>query len=468
MKEKTEIVKKELSLEYLPHRGKLINWKELVGKFVHFLYGDIEGFIEIVEYYIEENKIKTRYKDIEYITTTSNFQKIKISNCLGIKRKNSKKVGFEYNVGDIITTNNGKIKIIKQIRVGEKNIRSYEYKCLIDGDIDTIREYDLIKGCGCKVCSNHKVVKGINDIATTHPYLVKYFKNIEDTYTHSYGSKDNFIFKCPDCGCEKEMIIVFFIKQNYCCPKCSDGISVAQKIMFNIFEQLNVDFITEYNPDWIKPRRYDFYFKIQDKKYILETDGGWHIKDNNRSGQTKEKSKSIDDYKDEQAVLNGIEKPIRIDCNYGSKDRFEYIRQNILNSKKLNKLFDLSKIDWNKCFDFSLSSRIKEACEYKKNNPNMATGDISKIMKLSQSSITNFLKVGNEMGLCYYDTKEEIKKSGKINSKKVICLDDGLIFDSAREAGRFYKCHGNKVSAVCRGERQSTGERHFSYNNITK
>lgn len=406
MKEKTEIIKKELSLEDLPHRGKLINWKESVGEFIHFIYGDIEGFIEIVEYYIEENKIKTRYKDIEYITTTSNFQKIKISNCLGIKRKNNKKVGFEYNVGDVITTNNGKIKIIKQIRVGEKDIKSYEYKCLIDGDIDSIREYDLIKGCGCKVCSNRKVIKGINDISTTHPHLVKYFKNIEDTYTHSYGSHDTFIFKCPECDFEKEAIIVFFIKQNYCCPKCSDGISVPQKIMFSILEQLKIDFKTEYNPDWIKPCRYDFYFKINNKEYIVETDGGWHTNDNNRSGKSKEESKDIDSYKDKMAIEHGIQKPIRIDCDYGSKDRFEYIKQNVLKNKELNELFNLSKLDWNKCFEFSLSSRIKEACEYKKNNSNLSTNDISKIMKISQSSVTNFLKIGNEMGFCCYDAKK--------------------------------------------------------------
>lgn len=465
MKEKTEIIKKELSLENLPHKGKLINWKESIGKFVHFVYGDIEGFIEIVEYYIKENKIKTRYKDIEYITTTSNFQKIKISNCLGIKRKNNKKVGFEYNVGDILTTNTSKIKIIKQIRIGKKDIKGYEYECLTDGYIDTIREHNLIKGCGCKVCSNKKIIKGVNDITTTHPHLIKYFKNIEDTYTHSFGSKDSFIFKCPDCCYEMEMTIVTFIKNNSCCPKCSDGISIPQKIMFNILEQLNINFETEYNPIWLKPKRYDFYFNINNKEYIIETDGGWHIKDNNRSGQTAKESKAIDDYKDEQAKLHGIE-VIRIDCDYPNiESRFEYIKNNILTNEKLNELFILGNIDWNKCFNFSLSSRIKEACDYKKNNPNLTSNDISKIMKISQSSVTKFLKIGNEMGLCSYNPKEESKKGGKINSKKVVCLDDGLVFESAREAGKYYKCHGTKVSAVCRGERQSTGGHHFNYYN---
>ena len=47
------------------------------------------------------------------------------------------------------------------------------------------------------------------------------------------------------------------------------------------------------------------------------------------NGQTAEESKSIDDYKDEQARLHNIE-VIRIDCNYNSiENRFAYIKQNL-------------------------------------------------------------------------------------------------------------------------------------------
>ena len=42
----------------------------------------------------------------------------------------------------------------------------------------------------CPYCINKKVVRGFNDIATTHPDLIKYFVNIKDAYTHTYGSED--------------------------------------------------------------------------------------------------------------------------------------------------------------------------------------------------------------------------------------------------------------------------------------
>ena len=38
---------------------------------------------------------------------------------------------------------------------------------------------------------------------------------------------------------------------------------------------------------------------------IIEMDGGWHLNDNTISGQTAEESKTIDNYKDEQARLHG-------------------------------------------------------------------------------------------------------------------------------------------------------------------
>ena len=81
---------------------------------------------------------------------------------------------------------------------------------------------------------------------------------------------------------------------------------------------------------------YDNYFVYNNKEYILEMDGGFHSIDNLMNGQTVEESKSIDDYKDTMAKEHGIE-VIRIDCYYKSKDRLEYVKQNIIDSK-LNKI----------------------------------------------------------------------------------------------------------------------------------
>lgn len=49
------------------------------------------------------------------------------------------------------------------------------------------------------------------------------------------------------------------------------------------------------------------------------------------------------------------------------------------------------------------------------------------------------------------------------NKKKVICLETGIIFNSASEAERNMNLCTNKVSAVCRGVRKSTGGYRFMY-----
>ena len=57
---------------------------------------------------------------------------------------------------------------------------------------------------GCNCCSGKKVVKGINDIATTDPWMIPYFKNEEDVYTHSSCSGKVADVICPICNKEKK------------------------------------------------------------------------------------------------------------------------------------------------------------------------------------------------------------------------------------------------------------------------
>ena len=85
--------------------------------------------------------------------------------------------------------------------------------------------YHLKEDTGCSICTNQNVVKGINDISTTHKQYLKYFKDIEDAYLYSYGSTKEIIVKCPDCGNLRQMKINDLIRKGFSCPKCGDGIS---------------------------------------------------------------------------------------------------------------------------------------------------------------------------------------------------------------------------------------------------
>jgi len=238
--------------------------------------------------------------------------------------------------------------------------------------------------------------------------------------------------------------------------------------MRELLTQLDIIFEMEYNPEWIKPRRYDFY--IPSLNIIIEMDGGLGHgnSDNKMSGQTSNESQSIDDFKDKQAILYGIEKPIRIDCDYNHEDRFGYIKNSVLTNNKLNTILDLNKIDFDKCNEFALSNLVKIACELKRNNPNMTCNDIAKVMGYCSVTIGKWLKEGNGMW-CNYDSKEELEKSHKLNrirvrnslSKQVEIFKDGFslgIFESGSELERCseelfnVRLTSGGISSVCLGK----------------
>ena len=68
-----------------------------------------------------------------------------------------------------------------------------------------------------------------------------------------------------------------------------------------------------------------------------------------------------------------------------------------------------------------------------------------------------------ELAPCYGRTGEKhpmygITGSDHPSSKKVQCINNGMIFDSATEASRWAKCNHSKLCMCCRGERKSCGQ----------
>ena len=103
-------------------------------------------------------------------------------------------VPYLYNVGDVV---NG-LEIINQTYAldthGWKS-KAYYVKCTKCGyEYDTPKREGNLKKYGCIVCTGKKVVPGINDIATTTPWMVKYFENPEDAtkYTYSSNKKNKY------------------------------------------------------------------------------------------------------------------------------------------------------------------------------------------------------------------------------------------------------------------------------------
>lgn len=263
-----------------------------------------------------------------------------------------------------------------------------------------------------------------NSIPIKNPELIQYFINgIEEAKNYTCNSHQKLFFRCPICGniTKNKKVIYSLHCKGLGCDFCGDGKSYNEKIMFYILEQMKIDFIPEYSPKWISPKRYDFYFKLNDKEYIIEMDGRFHSEYNNISNQTVKKSKEIDSYKDKVALEHDIE-VIRIDCKISS---LEYIRNNILNSK-LAQLFNVNKIDWVKCDKFSCSNLFLTICKERALNKYKTTNYLGKKYKIHPATVGRYLTKGNLLGICEYNAKEEVVASTGIG---VCVYKNGILID---------------------------------------
>ena len=235
------------------------------------------------------------------------------------------------------------------------------------------------------------------------------------------------------------------------------GISYPEKFIMSLLDQLKVNYIKEYSPEWIKPKRYDFYFELDNKKYIIETHGRQHYT-NSGFPILPQEQQTIDKHKRILALKNGINYYIELDCR---KSDMIWITNSILNSE-LNKIFGLSQIDWSKCEEFALNDIVKEVCNYWRihneiNNEGVTTTELGKIFNLSYRTISRYLKYGNRIGICHYSPNEEMSKTRK---RKVAIIKDNKIlgvFESCSELSRKSKelfgieLKHNRIADVCRG-----------------
>lgn len=459
---------RKVFLDDLPHKdgmgsnkGKqVVNWISSIGHKVKFIYEDIEGWIEVVDY-------KENYLDIKYLDkaifkiSTASFRKCGLGTLLG-----KITIDFKIEVGQVFKDDKRDIVIIDReyriIRlddgrtVNEKWCKYHCNKCEYEGYILETLLLARKTGCSC------------NSIVNIAPWMIKYFQGgIDEAKLYAYGSGKYIYPICPDCGRVKDKAIQIkriYVEHSIGCS-CSDGKSYPNKFSYSLLEQLNkvyeFDYLErEYSPEWIGRRSFDNYFTHNGREYILEMDGGWHKIDNKLSGQTKEESLAIDTYKDKMAKEHGIE-VIRINCE---KSNLEFIKNSMFSSD-LNKLFDLNKIDWLKCEEFALSNLVKIACDYKRVSPNITTKEIGKIMELNYGTIRDYLKKGKIQGWCEYipgyKKKVEISKEGI--SLGIFPSVSELVRNSEELFG--VKLNAGAISLICLGKRNRHKGYTFQYIN---
>lgn len=413
------------------------------------------------EYLNDRTKILVRHNKCGYewrITPSNLLRRHGCPVCAENKKKTTEDFkkeiyniyGDEYEVlGKYI---NNHTKILVKHNCKKCNYNKYE-----------VKPNGLLQGNGCPVCSNQKAALGINTIWDTDRWMCDLGVSEEDAKKHSSRSGKKITVKCLDCGREKRIAIYQIYNNKSISCSCGDGKSYPEKFVMNVLEQLDVDFETEYSPDWIKPKRYDFY--ISSLNCVVETHGEQHYNDKftiyNKSRLIKQQQN--DKFKKEMALQNGVKYYIEIDCR---ESNIEWIKNSILDSK-LSELFDLSKIDWLQCVEFANKNIVKEICDYWNNKQeDETTSDLGRMFNLNGHTVNRYLKRGIKLGWCSYDPKEEMRKIrskvGGHNKKKV------EIFKNEQSLGIFSSCAELErqseelfgirltqvgISRVCRGER---------------
>ena len=297
---------------------------------------------------------------------------------------------------------------------------------------------------GCPYCCGRYFIVGESDLYTVHPEIAQLLLNPEEGRSMSKCSGVKAKFKCPICGAISEHIVSNVVKRGFSCPVCSDGISYPNKFIASMMMQLGVQYIPEFSFDGAN-YRYDCY--LPEQNIIIEMHGRQHYEKWGRSNRSLEDEQKNDQKKMDFAISKNISYYIIIDSKCSD---INYISKRILQSE-LNKIFDLSSIDWRQCGYYASGTLIHNVA--KLYNAEYTVNDIAKDMKYSSSTIRKWLKQATKIGLCNY-----VPSKGFLMDKhKIILLNTKEIFDSITSASKKYGVPIANISKVCLYERSYAG-----------
>lgn len=387
-----------VNLDAIPKRKNgNFNWKDSVGCIIKFIYDNIKSEMKIIDVLNEDLIIE--YNGEQYKIGQSNLKRCKL-NFIVNDIKRSKK--FNYDVNDIIIRKKHNLIVIELKYDTNKMVKVKCDKC---GNLKWIKESLINSGKGsCEYCSNQKVKVGKNDLFTTHPEIINYLKNKNDSHKYTHGTQSYVQCVCPICGSEKKVSVSNLCSNGFHCGVCSDGISLPNKFIRNILKELNIEFISEYSPYYFKGRYSDVF--IPSLNLVIEMDGDYG----------NHKDVYIDYWKDFIHLQQGV-KTIRVDLteNYNRRE-FECLKENTI--KCLGHVLNLNNLNWKSIFEKSSNSILHEVCKFKNDNE-VNSQTIANCFGINVCTVIKYLKLGNDLGLCQYDSFNEKKN----NSKRVMVID---------------------------------------------
>lgn len=124
-------------------------------------------------------------------------------------------------------------------------------RCLIDGYEWDADPRKLLRGVKCAVCTNHKVLAGINDIATTRKDLIKYFKNKNEITKYTSGSDKIIDVICPKCGYEDKIKIGNLSRFGFSCNGCYEKKYGRKRVPYRYWNKNTMyEYLTKNYPNY--------------------------------------------------------------------------------------------------------------------------------------------------------------------------------------------------------------------------
>lgn len=311
-------------------------------------------------------------------------------------------IKYKYAIGQHIK-NDIQDFIIKDRKVTSDKHTHHLKKYLIHCNTCTgdswVTEASIGNRCRCQCCNNTLVISGINDIATTHPWAVKYFLNKKDATKYHSGTWFSADMICPICGhiYKNKSIRSLFMNANglNCCEYSYK--SYPERFVHNLFEQLKVEFIAQAHLGENNNFRYDFY--LPNYSCIIEVHGIQHYKSSFINTTYDEvHTNDINKYELAKPLVNHY---IVLDCRHSYAS---WIKNAILTSDLPNILsFTEPIIDWKKCDQLSRTNIERDICWEYTTNLLATTHSIASQFKLCLRTVSAVLKSGTKLGLCDYD-----------------------------------------------------------------
>lgn len=366
---------------------------------------------------------------------------------------------------------------------------------------------------GCPICKGFVVVKGVNDLATTNPEIIKYLANKEDAYRYTRTTKQKIKVKCPDCGYERMISVGTLCRNGYCvCPCNKRNNTVVAGIN-------DIPTLAPWMMEFIKDK--DLAYKkspcshakaicvcpICHKEKLMALsnlfmrgficdycDAGLSYPNRFLRVFLRELHLDSVDYEytpdwinprayDSHFVYKGIEYIVEMDgkqhfqtttwssyeiqhkndkykeqmaLKHGIKlirincSRSEFnYIRNSIYQSELKEIFDLDAIDWDKCRKRCISNLVKEVCEYWKSHADASIKELHEIFGVSTSTVSNYLKAGHEIGIINYS--KEVQEHRRLNSSlRTIRKNRGL-------SGSAYDSENNMIfsyESCCEAEKK--------------